>query len=144
MCSTAERTYQGGTGAPAAARAFGHSLVMAALVPAGWQLADDVSVVISELVTRAVCAGASSMTVRVTVHYDHLDIRLTHDRDALLPAIGGPDAEQTRRTLLDRLTTWVHTTEPEAGRVVTEARIRCDPRHTGKLDCRLRPASRPA
>jgi hypothetical protein len=115
-------------------------MVMVALVPAGWALADDVSVVISELATTGVEAGARSITVRVTVHYDHLEIGLTHDEAAPTPVeTPESDAVATRRAILAALTTRVRTLDLGAQQISTEVEMRCDPQHTTRVPCVLRP-----
>lgn len=145
MCLSAKRSYPGDVSAPRAARHFGHSIVVAALVPAGWALADDVSVVISELATTAVNDGATMIELQVTVHYDRLVIDLIHDAPALVGARAQPnDARQARQALLRALTTRLDTGSSPAGRVCTEAEMRCNPRHTGKVTCRHRPKIAPA
>lgn len=142
MCVTAVRTYAGSVSAPSSARAFGNSAVMAALPPPGWSLADDLSIVVSELVTAAVDAGASSIAVTVTLHYDHLEVLVSHDEAALVPARDVPeDAVGTRRAVLGALTTELTTTMRADGRTYTRAHMSCDPRHTADMSCRLRPGT---
>lgn len=115
---------------------------MVALLPAGWSLADDVSVVISELVTMSVEAGAKSITVRVTVHYDHLEIALTGDNDVCTAADTlEPDAVAARRAILAALTDQMSTHQLDEHQVSTEVEIRCDPQYTTRVPCRQRPVT---
>lgn len=142
MCTSAERAYQGGKDAPAAARGFGHSMVVAALLPGGWNLADDVAIVISELVTGAIVAGAPSVRVRVSVHYDHVEVQVSHRDGALVTGAGQHEtAVATRRAVLNALTHRMTIEQHEDGHVHAHARLRCDPRFTEKIACRYRPAS---
>jgi hypothetical protein len=141
MCFSAERTYEGNVNAPAAARAFGHSVVVATLIPAGWALADDVAIVISELVTDAVDADASSVEVHVTVHFDHVEIDMT--RGLPLQVLVPPVAEtvsDTRGIILGALTTDLTTETLQDGRTRTRAIMQSDPEFTTKVGCRFRPA----
>lgn len=141
MCFSAERTYEGSINAPAAARAFGHSVIVATLVPAGWALADDVAIVISELVTAAVDAEASSLQVDVTVHFDHVEIELTRALSAQVLVPSAAEAvSDTRGIILGALTTDLTTETLADGRTRTRAFMRCDPRFTAKVECRFRPA----
>lgn len=143
MCISAERNYAGAVNAPAAARAFGHSAVIANLQPGGWPVGDDVALVISELVTAAVDAEAESIRVIVTVHFDHLIIDIADDRRAVVPA-GRSDAPaaDARSTILRTLTPDLRVTQDHVGRTFTSAAMPCDPRYTSKVTCRYRPSGR--
>jgi hypothetical protein len=144
VCISAERNYAGAVNAPAAARAFGHSAVIASLQPGGWPVGDDVALVISELVTAAVDSEATSVRVVVTVHFDHLIIDIADDRRAVVPAgrSSVSDAADARRTILHTLTPDLRFNQDDVGRTYIQARIPCDPRYTAKVSCRYRPQDR--
>jgi hypothetical protein len=139
MCTSARRQYFATTAAPASAREFGAAMVIASLNPAGWRLADDVEIVVSELVTESLGSAAESISVAIDMHYDRLALVVVDDRPA-----AGPDPEDTsdgtRRLILDRLTDRLETTRERENGTVTRASITCDPRWTTKVPCALRPA----
>ena len=140
MCISAERKYRGSVTAPAAARDFSHSIVIAMLIPAGWRLADDVAIVISELVTAGVDSAAKTIDVKVTVHFDHLEIEVAHP-DLVPAATNGSStaAAQTRDIVLEGLTTRLSRESLADGRICARAEMRCDPLYTEAVACQYRP-----
>lgn len=149
MCVAASRRYPADPSAPAAARHFGAAAVIAALTPAGWNLADDVTLLISELVTSAVIADASAVEVLVDLHRDRLDVTVTDDRpnEGAAPAGGAavpePDAGDpgTADAALagGRIVAAISTNRgvrvAANGRTATWARLPCDPRFTAGIKC---------
>jgi hypothetical protein len=140
MCISVERSYPGTTRAPAAARAFVTSVVVAALDPAGWELADDVSVVVSDLVTEAAESGASTIDVRATVHYEEVALSVAHREPTAMPANREPEGTRaTRGAVLEALTAELSTKLDSEGRTCVHAKLACNPAHTRKVYCRFRP-----
>lgn len=140
MCLSGSRHYTADAAAPAAARNFAHAMVVAALDPRGWTLADDMEVVVSELVTVALATNPSIIDVALDVHYNHVALVLTHDGR---PGIGVSDESDhvgdLRAALLAGLTDAMHVSDSDAGQTATTAMLRCDPSYTLGLDCRHRP-----
>jgi anti-sigma regulatory factor (Ser/Thr protein kinase) len=141
MCVAASRRYPADPSAPAAARHFGAAAVIASLTPAGWNLADDVTLLISELVTGAVIADASAVEVLVDLHHDRLDVTVTDDRpdSAAPPADGGDpaDPDDAGGRILAAISTNRGVRRVANGRTATWARLPCDPRFTTGIKCEL-------
>ncbi|MDT4913915.1 MAG: hypothetical protein QOC66_3043 [Pseudonocardiales bacterium] len=137
MCVAASRRYPADSSAPAAARHFGAAAVIAALTPAGWDLADDVTLLISELVSSAVIADASAVEVMVDLHRDRLDVTVTDDR----PRSPGEPVEPATDTgdpggrILAAISTNRGVRVVNNGRTATWARLPCDPRFTEGIKC---------
>lgn len=151
MCVAASRRYPADPSAPAAARHFGAAAVISALTPAGWNLADDVTLLISELVTSAVIADASAVEVLVDLHRDRLDVTVTDDRPGgVAEAVGetaGPapaaqsgagakdDAALAGGRIVAAISTNRGVRVAANGRTATWARLPCDPRFTAGIKC---------
>jgi hypothetical protein len=115
-------------------------MVVAALDPRGWGLADDMEVVVSELVTVALATGPSSIDLALDVHYNHLELVLTHDGEPGDDADDRSDhVDDLRAALLAGLTDALHITDEAAGQTATTATFQCDPSYTAGLHCRQRP-----
>jgi anti-sigma regulatory factor (Ser/Thr protein kinase) len=155
MCVAASRRYPADPSAPAAARHFGAAAVISALTPAGWNLADDVTLLISELVTSAVIADASAVEVLVDLHRDRLDVTVTDDRpgggaeaaaEAAVPesdagdASPAIDAARAGGRIVAAISTNRGVHAAANGRTATWARLPCDPRFTAGIKCE-QPAS---
>jgi len=75
MCVSAKRTMNATTRLPSLARHFGASVVIANLSPAGWELVDDVALVLSELANLAMSTPATSrVIVSVLIHIDEIEL----------------------------------------------------------------------
>jgi anti-sigma regulatory factor (Ser/Thr protein kinase) len=143
MCVAASRRYPADPSAPAAARHFGAAAVISALTPAGWNLADDVTLLISELVTSAVIADASAVEVLVDLHRDRLDVTVTDDRPngAAEAAVAAPDADDADDAadaggrIVAAISTNRGVRVAPNGRTATWARLPCDPRFTVGIKC---------
>lgn len=139
MCMTVHREFDGSTDTPAAARRFGCAAVIAALRPSGWDVADDAEIVISELVTAAVRAGAHRVELLVDLHHDRLEISVTDDRAALEPSdpAAGPSeaTASTSSQILTALTTHRGARTDDDGRTVSWAELGCDPSATTLVTC---------
>lgn len=138
MCMTVHREFDGSTDTPAAARRFGCAAVIAALRPSGWDVADDAEIVISELVTAAVRAGAHRVELLVDLHHDRLEISVTDDRAALEPSDPAGPSEATASTssqILTALTTHRGARTDDDGRTVSWAELGCDPSATTLVTC---------
>jgi anti-sigma regulatory factor (Ser/Thr protein kinase) len=135
MCVAASRKYSADAAAPAAARHFGAAAVIAALTPAGWDLADDVTLLISELVTSAVIADATSVDVLVDLHRDRVDVTVTDDRPTSAPDAGpAPEAGDAGGRILAAISTNRGVRRAD-GRTASWARLPCDARFTGGITC---------
>jgi hypothetical protein len=136
MCVTARRQYQADTSAVAAASEFGGALVVATLNASGWALADDVQLLLKEMVRSAVDDEATSIVVRVDLHYDRIDIKVIDDRGA-----EGDPAEPRPSDHADAVVpaAWRGSTVTDTGRVVSWAQLPCSPRHTTRMSCTRRP-----
>lgn len=144
MCVAASRRYPADSSAPAAARHFGAAAVISALTPPGWNLADDVTLLISELVTSAVIADASAVEVLVDLHRDRLDVTVTDDRPsaaaeagggAAVPDAGAGDAADAGGRIVAAISTNRGVRVAPNGRTATWARLPCDPRFTTGIKC---------
>lgn len=136
MCLTVRRGFDGGTDTPAAARRFGCAAVIAALLPSGWDVADDAEIVISELVTAAVRNGATDVELLVDLHHDRLEISVTDDRGTAAHTLGGTTATTTTSSqILEALTTERGTRMDASGRTVAWAALACDPLATTLFPC---------
>ena len=131
---TVHREFDGGTDTPAAARRFGCAAVIAALRPSGWDVADDAEIVISELVTDAVRAGAHHVDLLVDLHHTRLEISVTHDRVAD-PSSGPAERSTPSSQILAALTTHWGTRSGDDGRITTWAELECDPLATTLVEC---------
>jgi hypothetical protein len=140
VCLSGKREYAAEATAPAAARNFGHAMVVAALDPAGWELADDMEVVVSELVSAALAAHPTTIELAVDVHYDRLDIALGHDGSTQVSEEPADAVSRVREVLLGGLTSALRVRSGSDGRTRTTAMLRCDPRFTRSLACRYRPS----
>ena len=77
-----ERTFPGGVGSPAAARAFVSDAIGALVRGAiSVQLCDDVQLVVSELVTNAVQAGSRSIVVSVGRADDRIQVTVRDEAE---------------------------------------------------------------
>ncbi len=138
MCVQARRVYAASTAAPAAARQFGAAAVIASISPAGWNLADDAALVISELVSSAVKAGAISLEVVLHLHRDRLEITVADDRQLLAP---DPPAVHSRETpdpsmqIVTALTFRRGAQVGDDGGTRVWAHLRCDPAATTNIAC---------
>jgi anti-sigma regulatory factor (Ser/Thr protein kinase) len=138
MCVAASRRYPADPSAPAAARHFGAAAVIAALTPAGWDLADDVTLLISELVTGSVIADASAVEVLLDLHRDRLDVTVTDDRpDSSAPPADPADPGDAGGRILAAISTNRGVRRVANGRTATWARLPCDPRFTTGIHCEL-------
>jgi anti-sigma regulatory factor (Ser/Thr protein kinase) len=80
MCWAAERSFSSEAATPSVARTFVHSQLQGLFGP---RLRsgrfDDAALVISELTTNAVRAGAETVLVSVRVHHGELELHVTDD-----------------------------------------------------------------
>jgi len=67
---------QASTRLPSLARHFGSSVVIANLSPAGWDLVEDVALVLSELANVAIATPATETVVSVLIHVDEILVSL--------------------------------------------------------------------
>jgi anti-sigma regulatory factor (Ser/Thr protein kinase) len=139
MCVAASRRYPADSSAPAAARHFGAAAVISSLTPAGWNLADDVTLLISELVTSAVVAEARAVEVLVDLHRDRLDVTVTDDRPQPdgEPVAAAPVPAGAGGRILAAISTDRGVRSAGNGRTATWARVPCDPRFTAGIKCEL-------
>jgi hypothetical protein len=138
MCVVGRRQYEASTSALSAARNFGAALVIAAVNPSGWRLADDTALVISEFLTAGVRAGATTAEVGVEVHYDQVMITVTDDREP--GSDDASEADELGRSVVAALASGQG--RSATGRRTTAfARLACDPSFTTQLRCERRPAS---
>lgn len=146
MCVVGTRHYQASTSALSAARNFGAALVIAAVNPSGWRLADDTALVISEFVTAGVKAGATVAEVGVEVHYDEVAITVVDDRDPDTPAASGSDPLDAQGLGLNVVAALAvdQGTSSTSGRTTAWAHLACDPSFTAQLPCERRPTVREA
>ncbi|HKC29028.1 MAG TPA: hypothetical protein VKB75_13535 [Jatrophihabitans sp.] len=112
---------------------------MTALAPAGWSLADDVGLVISELVTDAHDRGAAQADVNVDVHFDHVELRIVDDRPRELYGPADDIAARARQRILDTLADDLVTDMTSNGSARTVAELTVDPTHTRTLACEQKP-----
>lgn len=138
MCLNSQRSYPPAATTPAAARTFAHAIIVAALEPSGWSVADDIEVIVSELVTEALAAQPSDIRVAIDVHYDRLQVTLAHDGSALDAAAEDDPAAALRKNVLDALASSRDVTEEAGGLTKNAAELLFDPRHAASLACRLR------
>jgi hypothetical protein len=135
MCVSRTRRYAPAKSVPGAARNLAHALVLAALEPEGWGLADDVDLVGSELVSAALAEQPTWLEFTVDVHFNGLRVTVTHD--GRVEAVPDPVAT-LRHSLLSAVTTDYARTERD-GATVVSAWLRCDPEVTRSLACTERP-----
>jgi hypothetical protein len=147
MCVAAHRRYSAGMSTPAAARQFGAAAVIAVLNPSGWNLADDAALVISELVSSAVKAGAASLDVLINLHRDRVEITVTDDRtsDPAETDTAPIPAKDPSRQILTALSASRGAALADDGRTAAWAHLPCDPRSTTHINCvqQLRPPTPP-
>ena len=137
MCVTRERRFEVNATTPEASRTFAHAAVLATLRPHAWHLTDDIVLIVSELATETVLAGAKELRLTIDIHYDHLAVVMRDDRrPGWRKRIG---SNETRRLLLDALT-WTRNVIADAAGTRSTARVRCDPSLTERIPCELRPA----
>jgi hypothetical protein len=143
LCVAARRRYPADTSALAAARQFGAAAVIAALTPAGWDLADDVTLLISEFVTSALRAEASSIEVLVDLHRTRLDVTVTDDRPGtpsrstatIANLHNNVDMDDRVTRILAAVSSSRGVQIAEDGKTATWARLLCDPRFTAGIAC---------
>lgn len=143
MCVQARRAYAASTAAPAAARQFGAAAVIASISPAGWNLADDAALVISELVSSAVKAGATELEVTLNLHRDRLEITVADDRQLLAPdppAATPPGSVDPGLQIVTALTSRRGARVAADGRTEVWAHLPCDPAATTNITCVEAPA----
>ena len=137
MCVVRTRHYEAGVSVPSAARNVAHAVVLAALSPEGWGLADDADLVASELVSAALAAHPSWLELTVDLHFDRLDITVVHDGER-------PPAEDSisamRRGLLAAVTADYRQQRRPGGTTALSASLSCDARTTLEVPCSQRPA----
>ncbi|HEV7204280.1 MAG TPA: hypothetical protein VGN18_06685 [Jatrophihabitans sp.] len=131
---TVHRAFDAGTDTPAAARRFGCAAVIAALRPSGWDVADDAEIVISELVTDAVRAGAHHVELLVDLHHSRLEISVTDDR-APDTSPGPLETSTPSSQIMAALTTHRGARTGDDGRTISWAELECDPLATTLVDC---------
>jgi hypothetical protein len=141
MCTSARRHYAATTAAPASAREFGAAIVIASLHPSGWRLADDVEIVVSELVSESLACSSGPIGVEIDLHYDRLTLAVEDDRGHEPAASSDAGDDDTRRLILAGLTEQVETTHIDGDGTVTRASIACDPLWTARVPCDRRPAA---
>jgi hypothetical protein len=139
MCLSAQRHFSITTHAPAAARQFGHAVIVTALQPGGWPLADDVGLVISELVSDAHDRGAAQADVNLDVHFDHVELRIVDDGPPHLRRADDDVAARARQRILDALADDLITDMTSNGNARTVAELTVDPVHTRTLACERKP-----
>ena len=139
MCVHRNRRYAPEKSVPGAARNLAHALVLAALEPEGWSLADDVDLVGSELVSAALSSAPSWVDFTVDVHYDGLLVTVVHDGSASPDGASAGSVAALRSSLLAAVTTEYATTRHGDGTTAITARLGCDPDVTRSLPCELRP-----
>jgi signal transduction histidine kinase len=96
VCWFDERAYPAGSSTPALARRFTRDSLHEVLGAgsAVKDIVEDTGLIVSELVTNAVNAGATTVAVRLGIHHDHL--RIDVDDDALgLPTLRTPSPRAT-------------------------------------------------
>lgn len=136
MCMTVHREFDGSTDTPTAARRFGCAAVIAALRPSGWDVADDAEIVISELVTEAVRAGARHVELLVDLHHDRLEISVTDDRRPAGSTGRSRDVMPAASSqILSALTSHRGASTGDDGRTTSWAELECDPRSTTLVSC---------
>lgn len=80
MCWAAERGFDSATRTPSAARQFVCSQLRGPLGPGrAAEVIDDAELVVSELVTNAVRAGADTVHVALRLHHGELELDVTDD-----------------------------------------------------------------
>jgi hypothetical protein len=137
MCLRRGRSYAVSRRAPEAARDFAHALIVATLDPRGWSVADDVSIVVSELVSEALSHDAATLELSATVHFDHVELRCADDRPS-----GAEVAPQgLRAQILEQFTAHMRAERSESGQAVFVARVACNPTATAGVPCELRDGS---
>lgn len=138
MCVQARRAYAASTAAPAAARQFGAAAVIASISPAGWDLADDAALVISELVSGSVKAGATRLEVLLDLHLDRLDITVSDDRRLLVrdpPGAAANPMADPGHQIVAALTRRRGEHVSEDGATQVWAQLPCDPAATTNITC---------
>lgn len=96
MCRFDQQTYRARPSTPAAARrsTVEHLHLVLGADPVVEPVADNVALVVSELATNAVTAGATTVTVVLTIHRDHVRVAVSDDA-AGLPVLQSPAPHQT-------------------------------------------------
>jgi hypothetical protein len=134
MCIRRARSYAVSRRSPEAARDFAHALIVATLDPRGWSVADDVSIVVSELVSEALHRNAATLALDATVHFDHIELRCSDDR----PAGGDVAPHGLRAQILEQITLQLQAVRSASGEATLVARVACDPAATTGVPCELR------
>lgn len=134
MCVRRGRSYAVSQRSPETARDFAHALIVATLDPRGWSVADDVSIVVSELVSEALHRDAAKLEVSAVVHFDHIELSFCDDR----PATAAATPEGLRAQIIERLTAETRAERRPTGETVVLARVPCDPRATAGVPCEMR------
>jgi hypothetical protein len=123
---------QASTRLPSLARHFGSSVVIANLSPAGWELVDDVSLVLSELANVALASTASAAVVSVLIHVDEIVVSLqvqapgtsvedVHVDEITVPLLDNATVDWGIRSIADGFEAW--------------ARLACDPGYCHGVAC---------
>jgi two-component sensor histidine kinase len=140
VCWFDERTYPADSSTPLLARRFTADRVRQVLRvdPAARALVDDAGLMVSELVTNAVNASATTITVRLDIHRDHARIAVTDDAPGSpMLRIPSPNATGGRGLrIVDQLARrWG--TGPTSDGKQTWAELSVDPAVTATLNCTI-------
>lgn len=125
---TSEREFAVDSASVGRARQFVSACVIAGLNPAGWGLADDAALAVSELMTAAIECGCRRARVRVDQQADRLRISVMAD-GALLPRDWATVAVH-RAAVLQAVTVGL-ALERLDGSLRWTATLAVDPAHTG-------------
>jgi anti-sigma regulatory factor (Ser/Thr protein kinase) len=137
MCVSVRRRFAASANAPGSARNFAAAAVISALTPRGWQVSEDVALVISEFVTIAVQAGADDIDVEVDVHDGRIDVGIVDDGDHDRPVPALDDRHLARR-LLDQVAERWRMGPTADGRIAVRVALGCDRAATAQLECTRR------
>ena len=96
MCWSETQTYRAEPSTPATARRFIGACLRQALgeQPRVMAVTDDAALAVSELVTNAINAGATTVTVGLMIHHDHLRLAVS-DNAAGIPQMRTPSPHAT-------------------------------------------------
>jgi hypothetical protein len=133
MCLNRQREYS--ASAVSAARDFTSAAIISAVHPRGWAVADDTTLVVDELVTAALEAGAERVAVQVVLHWDEIDVTVRDDRTT----VAEPGVTPVRQLILEGLTSRVDTRRLPEGGWESRGHVPCEPDHLREVDCRFRP-----
>ena len=102
-------------------------------------VADDVAVIVNELVTSSYLANADVVDMAIELHWDHVTVVVRDDRPQGSPAA----VNETREQLLDAIT-MTRSSFVDRSSTVSVARVACSGRATKRVACDDRPYLAPA